>query len=137
MEKYEAPLSGKYHSFRKAHESHRSGLKKTALEKYVHDSLENLDYGRKKMTSSSKQNELKSTLKKNQLESSGGRSGKRQSKEKEFFNEDTPKQAPLAAREHNSVVSAKVKTEVEREDSVERIEVKWERKKKSGFDLSK
>jgi hypothetical protein len=57
LDKNETPHSGKHYSFRKAHESHRSGLKKTALEKYVSESLENLDIANKnKMTSSSKQN---------------------------------------------------------------------------------
>lgn len=68
LEKAETPHSGKNYSFRKAHESHRSGIKKTALEKYVSESLENLELGnKKKLYSSSKQNELKSTLKKQQI----------------------------------------------------------------------
>lgn len=68
VEKVDTPHSGKNYSFRKAHESHRSGLKKTALEKYVSESLENLDIAKKKMFCTSKQNELKSTLKKAQIE---------------------------------------------------------------------
>ena len=56
LEKTETPHSGKNYSFRKAHNSHRSGLKKTALEKYVSESLENLELGnRKKLISNSKQ----------------------------------------------------------------------------------
>ena len=56
LEKAETPHSGKNYSFRKAHNSHRSGLKKTALEKYVSESLENLELGnRKKLISNSKQ----------------------------------------------------------------------------------
>lgn len=39
LEKVDTPHSGKHYSFRKAHESHRAGLKKTALEKYVSESL--------------------------------------------------------------------------------------------------
>jgi hypothetical protein len=39
LEKNETPHSGKNYSFRKAHESYRSGIKKTALEKYVSESL--------------------------------------------------------------------------------------------------
>ena len=64
LEKAETPHSGKNYSFRKAHESHRAGFKKTALEKYVSESLENLELGRKKMESSSKQSDIKNTLKK-------------------------------------------------------------------------
>ena len=44
LEKYDAPLTGKhpYQSFRKPHDSHRSVAKKTAIEDYVSNSLENL-----------------------------------------------------------------------------------------------
>jgi len=55
LEKLDTPHSGKHYSFRKAHEYHRSGLKKTALEKYVYESLENLDMAKKKMITSNKQ----------------------------------------------------------------------------------
>ena len=50
LEKPDTPLSGKYanQSFRKQYESHRSGNKKTALEKYISESLESLDYPKKK-----------------------------------------------------------------------------------------
>ena len=68
LEKTETPHSGKNYSFRKAHESHRSGFKKTALEKYVSESLENLELGGKKRTDShSKQSDIKNTLKKQQV----------------------------------------------------------------------
>ena len=50
LEKTETPLSGKHpnQSFRRAHESHRSGNKKTALERYISESLESLEYPKKK-----------------------------------------------------------------------------------------
>jgi hypothetical protein len=89
----ETPHSGKNYSFRKAHESQRSGFKKTALEKYVSESLENLELGRKKVDSSSnKQSDIKNTLKKQPLEE-GSAKPKLLSREKQQLNnESTPKQ---------------------------------------------
>jgi hypothetical protein len=53
------------------------------------------------MISSSKQHELKSTLKKAQLEEISTRQKKSSRGKPEFFKEEaTPKHAPLAAREH-------------------------------------
>lgn len=97
LEKTETPHSGKNYSFRKAHESHRSGFKKTALEKYVSESLENLELGGKKRTDShSKQSDIKNTLKKQQVEDTSVKPMKILSREKqELNNESTPKHLPV------------------------------------------
>ena len=60
-----------------------------------------MDIAKKKMVSSSKQNELKSTLKKAQLEEISTRHGKKSREKAEFFKDEvTPKHVPLAQREH-------------------------------------
>jgi hypothetical protein len=75
---------------------------------------------KKKLISSSKQNELKSTLKKPQLEESL-RQDKKSSREKNeiFKNESTPKQ------HHREAESAGKLAAGDRDDSLERIELKW------------
>lgn len=91
LEKTETPHSGKNYSFRKAHESQRSGFKKTALEKYVSESLENLELGRKKAESASKQSDIKNTLKKQPAEEATAKPAKLVPREKQLNNESTPK----------------------------------------------